>query len=55
MMQAGDGTQFDSRMLAAFREVLPQVEEVGALYPDATGAAPDLEVVVSPSPRCACS
>ena len=50
MMQAGDGTQFDSRMLAAFREVLPQVEEVGALYPDATGAAPDLEVVVSTEP-----
>lgn len=50
LMQAGDGTQFDSRMLAAFREVLPQVEEVGALYPDATGAAPDPEVVVPTEP-----
>ena len=41
LMEAGDGTQFDSRVLAAFREVLPQVEEVGALYPDVTGAEPD--------------
>ena len=55
MMQAGDGTQFDSRMLAAFRAVLPQVEEVGALYPDATGAHRTWRPSDRPSPRCACS
>jgi putative two-component system response regulator len=33
-MQAGDGTQFDSRILAAFGAVLPEVEQVGTLYPD---------------------
>lgn len=35
IMQAGDGTQFDSRIFAAFRDVLRQIEHVSALYPDA--------------------
>jgi DNA-binding NarL/FixJ family response regulator len=34
IMSKGDGTQFDSRILAAFRTVLPQVEQVRVLYPD---------------------
>ena len=56
IMQAGDGTQFDSRLLAAFRTVLPEVEQVRELYPDtygpeqephATGAGePPLRVLV---------
>ncbi len=34
IMEAGDGTQFDSEILAAFRKVLPEVEQVRELYPD---------------------
>ena len=40
IMQAGDGTQFDSQILAAFRTVLPQVEQVRVLYPDSLAAEP---------------
>jgi putative two-component system response regulator len=38
IMEAGDGTQFDSRIFAAFRAVLSQIEHVSALYPDTTAA-----------------
>jgi putative two-component system response regulator len=41
IMQAGDGTQFDPHIFAAFREVLLQVEQVSALYADTH--APELE------------
>ena len=41
IMQAGDGTQFDSRLLAAFRAVLPEVEQVRELYPDTYGPEQD--------------
>ena len=40
IMQAGDGTQFDTPILAAFRAVLPQVEQVRVLYPDSLAADP---------------
>ena len=39
LMQAGDGTQFDSDILAAFRDVRPEVEQVREQYPDALGPA----------------
>jgi putative two-component system response regulator len=41
VMQAGDGTQFDSLMLAALRAVLPEVEQIGELYPDSHGVDAD--------------
>jgi putative two-component system response regulator len=41
IMQTGDGTQFDSRILTAFREVLPDVEQVRELYPDLQGMEMD--------------
>ena len=42
VMREGDGTMFDSSVLAAFQVVLPQVYRVRALYPDppATWAEP---------------
>ncbi|MEA2407953.1 MAG: cyclic di-GMP phosphodiesterase [Thermoleophilaceae bacterium] len=47
-MQAGEGSQFDGRMLAAFRAVLPQVVQIGELYPDSEQAEPGLEVGEAP-------
>jgi putative two-component system response regulator len=44
IMQAGDGTQFDSSILGAFREVLPEVEQVRELYPDVHRIASDPRV-----------
>ena len=42
VMREGDGTMFDSGVLAAFQVVLPQIDRVRALYPDppATWAEP---------------
>ena len=44
IMGAGDGTQFDSSILAAFRAVLPEVQQVRELYPDAQGIDRDPRV-----------
>jgi putative two-component system response regulator len=41
IMSAGDGTQFDSSILAAFRTVLPEVAQVRELYPDVQGIDPE--------------
>ena len=41
IMQVGDGTQFDSNVLTAFRKVLPEVEQVRELYPDLQGGETD--------------
>jgi len=43
IIQAGAGTHFDSRILAAFRAVLPQIEQVRVLYPDSERAEPQPE------------
>jgi putative two-component system response regulator len=43
IVQAGEGTHFDSRIVAAFRAVLPQIEQVSVLYPDSERAVPQPE------------
>ena len=50
IMDRGDGTQFDSLALAAFRAVLPDVEQVRELYPDVQGKESDPQVYGSTEP-----
>ena len=49
LMREGRGSKFDPAVLDAFERVLPEIEEIRALYPDAAGARPGHGLFVSPA------
>lgn len=50
LMEEGDGSQFDAGILAAFRAVLPKIEQVRELYPDSIDPPVYAEAEVEDNP-----